>query len=78
MVLVNCLNMACQIAARMIMLKKGAGVQWRHLVYSDLPTIGKLHPCHEFPLSSLVSVDLARYLLCQLESLSCQCHCLSQ
>ena len=30
--------MACQIAARMTMLKKGAGMQWRHLVYSDLPT----------------------------------------
>ena len=37
MVLVNCLNMACQIATRMTMLKKGPGVQWRHLVYSDLP-----------------------------------------
>ena len=30
--------MACQIAARMTMLKNGAGMQWRHLVYSDLPT----------------------------------------
>ena len=28
--------MACQIAARI--LKKGAGMQWRHLVYSDLRT----------------------------------------
>ena len=33
MVLVHCLNMACQNA----MLKKGAGAQWRPLVYSDLP-----------------------------------------
>ena len=37
--LVNCLNTACQIATRMTMLKKGPGMQWRHLVYSDLPTI---------------------------------------
>ena len=31
--------MACQIAARMTMLKKGAGMQWRHLVYFDLPSV---------------------------------------
>ena len=31
--------MACQIATRMTMLKKGTGMQWRHLVVSDLPSI---------------------------------------
>ena len=35
--LVNCLNMTCQNAARMTMLEKGTCLQWRPLVYSDLP-----------------------------------------
>ena len=39
MVLVNCLNMTCQNAARMTMLEKGTCLQWRPLVYSDMPTI---------------------------------------
>ena len=39
MVLVNCLNMTCQNAARMTMLEKGTCLQWHPLVYSDLPTI---------------------------------------
>ena len=38
MVLVNCLNMTCQNAGRMTMLEKGTCLQWRPLVYSDLPT----------------------------------------
>ena len=39
MVLVNCLNMTCQNAARMTMLEKGRCLQWHPLVYSDLPSI---------------------------------------
>ena len=48
MALVNCLNMTCQNVARMTMLEKGTCLQWRPLVYSDLPTQVKKRPLFEF------------------------------